>query len=155
MKRLNTPTENTVCELTASYKDTGVRLPEKSITESYGAESIIRQVIDPDDLRIFEIFGVLYLNQKNQLLGYAIIGTGGRAATYVDVPLIFQKAILHNASKMMVFHNHPSGNLKPSRGDDQITDKIKEAGEVLSIPMLDHLILHPVSGHYSYSNEGR
>ncbi len=100
-----------------------------------------------------EQFRVLLLSQANKVLANEIISFGGRVGTVADVRVIFRQAILSNAVGIIVAHNHPSGNLKPSQSDIDLTHKLKQAGEVMDIKVLDHLIITD-NGYYSFSDEG-
>jgi DNA repair protein RadC len=82
-----------------------------------------------------------------------MISSGGISGTVLDTRVIFQGALLANASSLIIFHNHPSSNLKPSKADKDITNKIKKAGELLDIILLDHLIITEHS-YYSFADEG-
>ena len=100
-----------------------------------------------------EYFKVLFLNQANQVLGYTLISEGGITETSVDVRVILQAALLTNSVALVLAHNHPSGNLKPSRQDMEITKQVKNAAQLMRITVLDHLILTD-AGYYSFSDEG-
>ncbi len=99
---------------------------------------------------------MLLLNRANKVLGITTISEGGLSGTVTDVRLIFQYAIKANDSGIIVAHNHPSGNSNPSESDLKITQKIKEAGNLLDIQLLDHIILTPESEIYrSFADEGQ
>lgn len=100
-----------------------------------------------------EAFCVLYLNQANKLLRHEIISNGGLAATVTDIRLILKQALILHATRIIVAHNHPSGNLHPSGSDKKLTNKLREACKVMDIELLDHLI---VAGNkiLSMANEG-
>lgn len=100
-----------------------------------------------------EEFWVLLLNRKNTLIRRVQISKGGISGTVVDNRLIFRQALQNYASSMILAHNHPSGNLKPSQADIRITKKIKQAGEFMDIKLLDHLIITS-SSYYSFGDEG-
>lgn len=100
-----------------------------------------------------EYFKVLFLNQANQVLGYTLISEGGITETCADVRVILQAALLTNSVAIILAHNHPSGNLKPSRQDMEITKQVKDAAQFMRIKVLDHLILTD-EGYYSFSDEG-
>ncbi|GAB3171632.1 RadC family protein [Telluribacter humicola] len=100
-----------------------------------------------------EEFWILLLNRANEVLRPVQISTGGVAGTVADPKLIFKHALEHLASSMILFHNHPSGNLTPSQADKDLTRKLKEAGRVLDLPVLDHLIFTD-SSYYSFADEG-
>ena len=101
-----------------------------------------------------EYFKVLFLNQANQVLGYTLISEGGITETSVDVRVILQAALLTNSVALVLAHNHPSGNLKPSQEDIKITKQVKDAAQLMRIAVIDHLILTD-AGYYSFSDEGQ
>ena len=101
-----------------------------------------------------ECFGALFLNQRNAIIGYKMLHTGGLSSTIVDIKLLFQYALLSNCTQIIVFHNHPSGALKSSKSDDITTEKIKAASKVLDFAFLDHLIITDTD-YYSYEEEGK
>lgn len=101
-----------------------------------------------------EYFKVLFLNQANQVLGYTLIPEGGITETSVDVRVILQAALLTNSVALVLAHNHPSGNLRPSRQDMEITKQVKEAARLMRITVIDHLILTD-AGYYSFADEGQ
>ena len=100
-----------------------------------------------------EEFWILLLNHAHFVMGKRFISKGGQAGTVVDPKIIFKVAIEQNAAAIILAHNHPSGNLKPSNADISITKKIKEAGLMLDLPVLDHLI---ITNHafFSLADEG-
>lgn len=102
-----------------------------------------------------EEFWVLILNQSNKVVDKRMISKGGISATVVDVRLIMKLALQHCASGIIMCHNHPSGSLMPSREDDRITQKTKEAAALLDMKLLDHVIVASDNGYYSYADEGR
>ncbi|MCK8490839.1 DNA repair protein RadC [Spirosoma sp. RP8] len=100
-----------------------------------------------------EEFWILLLNRANEVLRPAQISSGGVSGTVADAKLIFKQAVEHLASAIILIHNHPSGNLTPSQADKDLTRKLKEAGRVLEIPVLDHLIFTDKS-YFSFADEG-
>jgi len=102
---------------------------------------------------LHEEFYVLYLNNANRLLGEERISMGGLAGTIADVRIIFSYAIKYLSTSIILIHNHPSGNPKPSQLDIDQTKKIKEAGKLLDIRVLDHVIIAE-TGFYSFADEG-
>ena len=100
-----------------------------------------------------EEFMVLCLNRANRVLGYARISSGGISGTIADPKIIFQVALKSNASSIILAHNHPSGNKQPSEADIRLTRKMKDAGVLLDLPVLDHLILTS-EGYHSFADEG-
>lgn len=101
-----------------------------------------------------EQFWVLLLNQANKVLAKHNISQGGITATVVDPKIVFQIALKENATSIILAHNHPSGNLKPSQADISLTEKLKKAGEFLDLKVLDHLIVTQ-SDYYSFADEGK
>lgn len=124
--------------------------PSEKITSPDEAADFIRQFYF-DDIEIFESFFILLLNQANKTIGYAKISQGGIAGTVVDVRIIAKYAIESLAVSVILAHNHPSGNLKPSQSDIEITQKIKAGLKILDIKVFDHLILSADS-FYSMEN---
>lgn len=100
-----------------------------------------------------EEFWVLFLSNSNKVLSTFQLSKGGITGTLVDVRLIFKKALEENAVSIILAHNHPSGNLKPSMADKNLTLKLKKAGESLDIKVLDHLIVTE-NAYFSFANEG-
>lgn len=96
---------------------------------------------------------LLLLNRSNRLLSKTCVSTGGITATVVDVRIILKKAVEKLASGIILCHNHPSGNLKPSIADKKITQKLQEAAALMDIKLIDHLIVTK-SGYYSFADEG-
>lgn len=100
-----------------------------------------------------ELFAVIFLNQANKVNHFEIISQGGITATVADPRIILKKALEKNAVSLILCHNHPSGSLKPSRADEELTRKIKEAARFFDIKVLDHLIVSE-EGYYSFADEG-
>jgi len=100
-----------------------------------------------------EEFWVLMLNRSNKVIAKNKVSQGGIAGTVIDVRLILKSAIDHLASSIILCHNHPSGNNQPSDADTKITKKMSEAGRIMDIPVLDHIIVTD-SAYFSYADEG-
>ncbi len=100
-----------------------------------------------------EIFKVLMLNRNNKVTKIETISIGGIAGTVVDPKVVFKKAIEAQASSIILCHNHPSGNLKPSQADLSLTKKLVAAGKTLEVNVLDHLIISD-EGYFSFLDEG-
>lgn len=100
-----------------------------------------------------EEFWIIYLNNANKIISKFQLSKGGITGTLVDVRLVFKTALSYGAVGIILTHNHPSGTLKPSDSDKQITQKLKIAGEQLDIKVLDHLIITETS-YFSFSDEG-
>jgi DNA repair protein RadC len=106
-----------------------------------------------EDIEVYESFFVLMLNRANKAVGYAKISQGGIAGTVVDVRLIAKYAVDSLCSGVIIFHNHPSGNLSPSAPDIKLTKKIKNALGFFDIQLTDHLIVTETN-YYSFKDEG-
>jgi DNA repair protein RadC len=100
-----------------------------------------------------EVFAVLFLNRANKINHFEIVSEGGITGTVADPRIILKKALEEDAVSIILCHNHPSGSLKPSRADEELTSKIKEAARFLDIRVLDHIIVSD-EGYYSFADEG-
>lgn len=141
-----------LAEIEVSYK-TKVKASERRlITSSKDVESVLREIWSYN-IELKEEFYILLLNRANKVLGWYKISEGGTVGTVVDPKLIFSIALKALASSIILAHNHPSGNLRPSDQDIMLTKKMKESGILLEIPVLDHLIL-TTEGYYSFGDEG-
>lgn len=100
-----------------------------------------------------EVFAVLFLNRANKINHFEVVSEGGITGTVADPRIILRKALEEDAVNIILCHNHPSGSLKPSKADEQLTQKIKQAALFLDITVLDHLIVSE-DGYYSFADEG-
>jgi len=100
-----------------------------------------------------EIFAVLFLNRANKIKHSEVISEGGITGTVADPRIILKKALENDAVNLILCHNHPSGSLKPSRADEELTKKITEAASYFDIKVLDHIIVSE-EGYYSFADEG-
>ncbi|MEO8087538.1 MAG: JAB domain-containing protein [Bacteroidota bacterium] len=139
-------------EIKVTYKSKVKYSEMRSITTSKDAEEILRNIWS-DDIELREEFYMLVLNRANRVLGYYLISQGGIAGTVVDSKLVFSVALKCHASGIILAHNHPSGNTKPSPQDLDLTKKLVAGGKLLEISVLDHLILTAES-FYSFADEG-
>jgi DNA repair protein RadC len=101
----------------------------------------------------YEAFWIILLNKANKVINKCIISEGGISGTVVDPKKIYKIALDHHASSIILGHNHPSGNIQPSEADQKITKKIKDAGLMLDVAVLDHLIIGD-NKYYSFADEG-
>ena len=142
---------NIIKEIKLSYSNNG--LDNIKITDSNSAYKTLIDNWDMDTIQLQEEFKVLLLNRANSVLGIYPLSKGGVSGTMVDIKLLLASAIKANASSIIIAHNHPSGNLKPSESDNILTRKIKEGAKLMDINLLDHLVVVN-DGFYSYSDEG-
>lgn len=133
-------------------RQTEEAVQKPTITSSKDAYQHVSQ--DLSDLP-HEEFWVLMLNQSNRIVSKQKISAGGIAGTLVDIRIIFKKALEYSATSMVLAHNHPSGSLKPSPSDIELTKKIAEAGKTMEIKVLDHIIVGSEGGYYSFADEGK
>ncbi len=144
---------NQVTEIQITYKNK-IRLSERArITCSEDAYKILKDNWNQDTLELREEFKILLLNRANKVLGIVNISTGGISGTIADPKLIFSAALKANSCSILLAHNHPSGNLKPSEADISLTNKLKNGGNLLEIAVLDHLIITE-DGYYSFADQG-
>lgn len=101
-----------------------------------------------------EIFFVLCLNTKNEVVGFHRSHVGQLDASLVNVREVFKSAILNNSRSIICFHQHPSGNVRPSSQDEDITKKLVSAGKLLDIEVLDHIIVSFTGEYYSFKEKG-
>ena len=126
--------------------------PQQKIHTPQDAANFIRQFYS-DDIEIWESVFLLMLNRNNVTTGFAKISQGGTAGTVIDVKIIAKYAVESLASGVILAHNHPSGNLNPSKQDIEITKKIKDGLKLLDIELCDHIIL-TATNHTSLQAEG-
>ena len=101
----------------------------------------------------YEVFAVVFLNRANRINHYEVISEGGITGTIADPRVILKKALQEDAVSLILCHNHPSGSLKPSRADEDLTVKIREAAKYLDITVLDHIIVSE-AGYFSFADNG-
>ena len=101
----------------------------------------------------YEVFAVIFLNKANKINHFEIISRGGITGTVADPRIILKLALEQGATSIILCHNHPSGNLKPSRADEELTQKIKIAARYLDIVVMDHVIVSE-DGYYSFADDG-
>ena len=140
---------NTIKEIKLSYSKNEVE--NIKITDSNSAYKVLINNWDMDTIELQEEFKVLLLNRANHVLGIYPLSKGGVSGTIVDVKLLLASAIKANASGIIIAHNHPSGNLKPSESDIRLTRKINEAAKLLDLNLLDHIIVTKCS-YYSFTD---
>jgi len=101
----------------------------------------------------YEVFAVLFLNRANKIKHFEIVSRGGITGTVADPRIILKKALEEDATSIVLSHNHPSGSLKPSKADEELTKKIKEAAKYFDIKVIDHIIVSD-EGYYSFADNG-
>lgn len=143
-----------LAEVELAYRSQVKPSERPKVTSSREAYDLFLSNWDEGNLEFREEAKLLLLNRNARALGIYNISSGGTSATYVDPKHVYMAALKTNASSIILAHNHPSGNLNPSDSDIKLTQKLVEAGKILEITMLDHLILTPES-YYSFADEGK
>lgn len=142
-----------VAEVQLIYKSKIKASERPKITKSADAFEVLKKHWNPNTLEFVEEFKVMLLNIANRVLGIIEISSGGISGTVVDTKIVFAAAIKSAATSLVLSHNHPSGNLSPSQADINLTRKLKSAGELLDIAVLDHIILTSES-YFSFADDG-
>jgi len=146
-------TTDAIAEIKVSYKPTKQIGPK--ITSSQLAYEYLIQLYDEETVAFQEQFIILYLNRANDVIGAYNAFTGGITGTVADIRIIMGVALKSMACGIIISHNHPSGTLKPSSADKELTQRINEAGIMLDITLLDHIIVTPYEGSfYSFADIG-
>lgn len=153
MESLLNETEFQIAEVDLIYKPKVKASERPSIKTSKDAWTILQNNWDVNKIDFIEQFKVILLNRANKVLGILKASSGGVTGTLVDPKVVFVAALKANACGIIISHNHPSGNLKPSLKDQQITAKLKNGAELLDINLLDHLIITS-EGYLSFADEG-
>lgn len=139
-------------EISISYKPTFKFSERPLVASSYDVSKVFRSAWS-DDINYREEFVILLLSRANRVLGISRLSKGGLAGTIVDIRHVVQSALMANAASIILCHNHPSGNLKPSQADLTMTARVKEAAALFDISVLDHLILTD-EGYLSFADDG-
>ena len=143
---------NKVAEVELIYK-TKVKASEMvKITSSKEAYETLLAGWDENLIDFLEQFKIILVNRASKVLGIYEVSKGGMSMVSVDVKVVFIAALKAGASGLILAHNHPSGQLRPSEADKQLTERIRQAGKILDILILDHLIVTS-EGYYSFVDE--
>ena len=131
-------------------RQAGASLQKKTVASSNDIADFLMAKLK--DYR-HEVFAVVFLNRANKINHFEIVSEGGITGTVADPRIILKKALEEDAVSIILCHNHPSGSLKPSRADEELTSKIKEAAKYFDIKVLDHMIVSD-AGYFSFADEG-
>jgi len=145
---------NKVSEIRVTYHPKVKKEERYVITGSKIAYQLFLEIWDLGTIEYTESFYILLLNRGNQVLGFVKISSGGRAGTIVDSRTVFAPALKACATGIILAHNHPSSNTRPSKEDIELTRNLKKGGELLNVSILDHLIITPSNGYLSFADEG-
>lgn len=141
-----------VAEIEVNYRPKYIVKDRPVIKTSKDSYTLLKDVWQ-EDIQLRERINIIYLNTANNVLGVWEAFSGGIAGTVGDVRLVFATALKLHANSIIISHNHPSGSLKPSNPDIRITKRFQEAGKILDVPVLDHLII-TTDGYFSFADEG-
>jgi DNA repair protein RadC len=143
-----------VSEIELIYKSKIPAVNRPKIRESSDAERIFRKYWDQGKIELVEQFYVLYLTKGNRVVGICPLFCGGIDITVADLRILFASALRIKATALIVAHNHTSGACNPSPADEVLTKALKEAGKLLHIPLLDHLVITSDNGCFSFCDRG-
>jgi len=146
--------KNKVNEIRISYKE---RIPSpfwQKISSSKDVAQMLFEHWDKRTIQVHESFKIVLLNNNNKVKGVYQLSKGGITGTLVDLRILFAVVLKTLSVAIILVHNHPSGTLRASAADKQITQKIKNAAQLLDIKVLDHLIIVPDGSYYSFADEG-
>ncbi len=143
-----------VNEITISYKEKIRTSTSTAIKSSTDAGKLLFDNWDKNTIELQETFKVLLLNNSNKVKGVYQLSTGGLTGTLVDIRILFAVVLKSLSVGIILAHNHPSGKLKASNADIQLTNKIKKAAVYFDVKVLDHLILIPNGEFYSFADNG-
>lgn len=142
-----------VAEIKLVYKPRYSAKDRPEINSSKRAYEILKNNWDEGLMQFLEQFKIILLNTANKVLGIYEVSTGGINCVTVDQRIVFASALKANATQIILAHNHPSGNLKPSQPDLKLTEGLVASGKILNIKVIDHIIM-TVDGYYSFADEG-
>ena len=141
-----------LAEVCVSYKS---KFKSKiKISSSRDCYNILYPLFNCDTLELKEEFFILLLNRANNFMGWYKLSSGGTSGTVVDIKIIFMLALMANAHGIILCHNHPSQNIQPSAADIKLTKQIKDAGLLLDIKVLDHMIITSNGSYFDFADEG-
>ena len=150
---MNFPEWTRVAEVELIYK-TKVKPSERpKISCVKDSVELLKELWNENTIEMQEEFKVMLLNRGNRVIGIYEASSGGLTGTVADPRLILAAAIKSLSVSIILSHNHPSGNLKPSRADEELTQKIKVAASYHDIKVIDHIII-TCEGYYSFADEG-
>ena len=146
--------ETKVNEIAISYSGNLKTNQLPKITSSQNAAELLYGQWNKNNIELHETFKIMLLNNANKVKGIYEVSTGGITGTLVDLRILFAVVLKSLTTAVILAHNHPSGTLTPSEPDKRLTQKIKKAGELFDIKVLDHLILTPDGNYFSFADEG-
>ncbi|KAB7530292.1 DNA repair protein [Flagellimonas olearia] len=146
--------EHSVNEIQISYREKLSTLKSQAVTNSNDVANLLFKNWDNKTIGLHETFKIVLLNQSNKVKGIYPLSHGGITETLVDVRILFAIILKTLSVGIILAHNHPSGQLKASGADKQLTQKIKRAAQLFDVKVLDHIILAPDGRYYSFADNG-
>lgn len=143
--------KNVIPKISVSF-DRNVNFEPIQLSSSEDVYKICKTIFDSKTINLYEEFKAVYVDRRNYLIGFRDISRGSTIGTVVNIKLILAIALECNAQGIILVHNHPSSHLEPSFQDREITNKVRDACELLEIQLLDHLIVSD-SHYYSFADE--
>ena len=144
---------NTLNEIEITYLPRYLGFSKPIIKRSQDIYEILIELFDITALTIKEECIALFLNRNNRIIGSYKVSSGGITSTVVDIRIVLGIALKSLSCGLILAHTHPSGNLQPSKADIDLTHNLREAGRLMDIRLLDHLIIS-TEGYYSFADEG-
>ncbi|WP_335965110.1 JAB domain-containing protein [Galbibacter sp. PAP.153] len=143
-----------VSEIQLSYKEVFLTSHPTALKCSRDAAALLYQSFDTRTIGLQETFKILLLNNANRVKGIYTHSIGGITGTLVDIRIIYAVVLKSLSTSIILCHNHPSGHLKASTLDKELTEKIVKAGQYLDVKILDHIIVSPKGEYFSFADEG-
>ncbi len=143
-----------VNEIKITYKGGILAKDWQKLNSSFDTAHFIYENWDKDTIEVHETFKVLLLNNANKVKGIVELSRGGITGTLVDLRLLLAVIIKSLSVAIILTHNHPSGTLKPSSSDKQLTNKINKATALFDVKVLDHIIITPNGNYFSFADDG-
>ena len=149
MRELHSLNEIEIC-----YRRKPIQQEVRRIQNSSDAIALLRQLYDKNKIHYKEESIAIFLNRNNDVLGFQKLSSGGLSGTIVDARILFSIALKTLSSGIILSHNHPSGNLKPSSQDVSLTHRLRKFGNMIDVCLLDHIIVDDTFNYYSFAEEG-
>lgn len=144
----------TIKKFTLKEEATTLRYPFATMTSSQTLNNLAHELYELEADHFREYFFCIFLNRANKVIGYSHIATGGLTGVVCDPRIIIAHAVQTLCTSMILVHNHPSGNIKPSTCDKSMTTKLQQATTYFDISVVDHLIICEDKHYYSFADEG-
>jgi DNA repair protein RadC len=141
-------------EIEIRYRRKSIQQEVRRIQNSSDAIALLRLLYDKNKIHYKEESIAIFLNRNNDVLGFQKLSSGGLTGTIVDARILFSIALKTLSSGIILSHNHPSGNLKPSSQDVSLTHRLRKFGNMIDVCLIDHIIVDDTFNYYSFAEEG-